>query len=240
MKGTRMGLAGGKRTSSALMHGEDLDDDDEKEFSLAYDDGVLPGHVPLREQVPELDHKLLPKLHVAAREEKPALVAAILKMEEEDVNCVDPAHQTALHFACGARIGPLGEDPTLEVVRMLMQGGANANKKDATGSTPLHNAVRSGRLEVVRQLLAWKGSHKVNVHVSDVFMDTPLHLAVKLRRVEIVKILLEHGASVAVLNLDNMTPPYIARELNFTELIDVFLTVSNAQRLGRIGSTTMQ
>jgi ankyrin repeat protein len=57
----------------------------------------------------------------------------------------------ALHFAAGGA--------RLELVRLLLQAGANANRRDpATGRTPLHAAVAAGSAddapEVVRVLLA--------------------------------------------------------------------------------------
>lgn len=217
-----------------LNNNLDVDDDDDGPgFSLAYDDGILPSHVPSRDQVPEIEFKLLPKLHVAARDGHVAVIKAILKTETEPVNIVDPAYQTALHFACGGRIGEQGEAPAIEVIKILLQNGADCNKKDATGSTPLHNAVRSGRLEAVRVLLEWSGSYAVNVNVSDVHMDTPLHLAVKLKRIEITRILVEHGAIATVLNLENLTPPLIAKEINCVELIDMFLSKFGEERVAR-------
>ena len=52
---------------------------------------------------------------------------------------------TPLHWA--ARAGKI------EIVRMLIDAGANVNVQTNGGSTPLHEAVRYGSVEIVRMLI---------------------------------------------------------------------------------------
>ncbi|XP_047050229.1 ankyrin-1-like [Lolium rigidum] len=127
----------------------------------------------------------------------------------------DAEGQTALHFAAGnghldmckflveesgldvnsAR--KTGETPMfyaalggkVQVMRYLLDHGADPAMPQERGSTPLHNAAEEGHLEAVRLLLS-KG-----VHVDPMdHRGAPLHLAASKDRVEVVKVLLEHGA----------------------------------------------
>ena len=42
---------------------------------------------------------------------------------------------------------------TIEVIKLLLNAGANPNKVDINGTTPLHRAVQSGQSDMVKMLL---------------------------------------------------------------------------------------
>ena len=63
---------------------------------------------------------------------------------------------------------------------------------DSDGSTCLHVAARTGRVEIVRFLLC----KDVNVHARARLDYTPLHLAAENSHVEIVRMLLRAGSKV--------------------------------------------
>lgn len=60
-----------------------------------------------------------------------------------------------------------------EIVRLLIEKGADVTARDENHSTPLHLASSSGFLESVRLLL----EHGARVAVQDRCCRTPLHLA---------------------------------------------------------------
>ena len=80
-------------------------------------------------------------------------------------NAKDSDGSTPLHWA--ARSGHV------EVVRCLVEGGADKNVVTSNGSTPLHLAADNGHVEVVRFLV--EGGADKNVVDSD--GRTPLQLA---------------------------------------------------------------
>ena len=79
---------------------------------------------------------------------------------------------------------------TTEVVRWLLDHGANPNAPVLNGSTPLHQAIFHGRMELAPILV----EHGANVETKDEEGTTPLDYATDEQRDEIIKLLLEHRA----------------------------------------------
>src|SRR5207249_2788079 len=79
---------------------------------------------------------------------------------------------------------------SVEMVTALLAGGANPDKANPHGDTPLMHASRFGRTETVRALLDARANP--NLHDSQGF--TALHSAAGAGHVEIVQALLQHGA----------------------------------------------
>ena len=82
-----------------------------------------------------------------------------------------------------------------------MSNGADVNRRDETGSTPLHTAIVHGRLSHAKNLLQ-KGA---NPNLKDGSGRTALHVALLQQRMEFAELCLEYGADVTchenVLNL---------------------------------------
>uniref|UniRef100_A0A1A9WK73 SOCS box domain-containing protein n=1 Tax=Glossina brevipalpis TaxID=37001 RepID=A0A1A9WK73_9MUSC len=98
--------------------------------------------------------------------------------KKQDPHTIDTRSMTPLHYAaaCGHS----------ECVRLLLEHGADANKIDSKGCTPLH--VGSEYNEVTRLLLKFGA----NVNSKTFHMgDTPLHLALRTRCPMSAKIMLQ-------------------------------------------------
>ena len=99
----------------------------------------------------------------------------------------------------------------VEVVRMLLKGGANIDGDADFPYTALHLAAGYGHQRVCRLLLDWDAK----VDPLDKWKDTPLHYAVQqpylperdidygrtVKHLSVVKLLLERGADVNVKNI---------------------------------------
>ena len=89
----------------------------------------------------------------------------------------------------------------VEVVRLLLESGANPEKANADQRTALHFAAWNEMLEVCRLLLDWGAK----VDPLDKWKDTPLHDAARLGHLSAVKLLVERGADVRLKNNKNLT-----------------------------------
>ena len=116
-----------------------------------------------------------------------------------------------------------GKLPPIEGRQTLLKAGANPNKPDADGSTPLHFAAEHKAAEAVKVLLAAGG--KVNAQNKK--GETPLFCAVEEGAgLDIVKILLAAGAdpNIAAAKRDNSTPLIEAVREGQPEVLDALLS----------------
>ena len=117
------------------------------------------------------------------------------------VSCTtdDTMNNTLLIYAAqGGRV---------ELVRVLLEGGANTGSANANRRTALHSAAWEGYVEVCRLLLDWGAK----VDPLDKWQDTPLHDAARRGYLSVVKLLVERGADVRVRNEDGRTASDMAR-----------------------------
>ena len=99
-----------------------------------------------------------------------------------------------------------------EVVKVLIENGANVNDKTRAGFTPLHLACngwrRRGRMSIIRQLIQHgadvNARTNVNTPEPDIESDieaggrTPLHNAVLYGNIQAIRMLLRHGADISI------------------------------------------
>ena len=128
-------------------------------------------------------------LHSAAYYGKFEVVQELLKFKA-DVNAREVHGNTPLGYVSQ---GSSFTDTALlsNVARLLLKHGADVNAARSGRWTPLHEAVRWGRVEIVRVLL----DHDANVGAEDDNGKTPLQVELLQRhetRDEIVKLLSEH------------------------------------------------
>ena len=95
----------------------------------------------------------------------------------------------------------------LEVVRLLLNYGADANVKNKDGTSPLHRACEHGHLDIMKLLLD-SGAH---VNAVDTEGNTPLHLVAATSFLDPIGILIEQGADLQMRNCGSMTAYQIAK-----------------------------
>ena len=99
-------------------------------------------------------------IHWAAAHRVLPAVRALLKSEEEAYKAVTNHGLTALHYAVGSIRDVAGSvrdigypPPNLEIVRMLIQAGADINKLTNNGRTPMRYAASGGHPEATKILI---------------------------------------------------------------------------------------
>jgi len=109
-------------------------------------------------------------------------VKELVEKDPKLVNAKDASGRTPLHWAC--------RGVHFEVLKYLLEKGADVNAKTNNGDAPLHYAVLSGNINIVKQLLDHGAYHSIKNSNS----DTPLNIAVATRSKDLMEILLEKGA----------------------------------------------
>ena len=164
-------------------------------------------------------------LHTAARKGRTSIIPLLLA-NGADVNASDTVlGDTPLHYAVWTKMDSKRQ---LATAKLLIEAGADVNKQNSSGETPLFLASTP---EAARFLIA----HGAEVNVRDEGGMTPLHSA---RSKEIAAVLLEAGADISARDNDGLTPLMIAlafdRSLDLVEFLvakgaDVSATDKNGQ-----------
>jgi ankyrin repeat protein len=110
---------------------------------------------------------------------------------------------TPLHIAAGANY-----ESSIEIMRLLLERGANCHDFNAELDSPLHLAVFSNRLEHVDLLIR----HGARLNITNSSGHTPLHAAVFVDSPEIVDRLLVAGANPNRTDNQFNSPLYEAAE----------------------------
>lgn len=137
---------------------------------------------------------------------------------------LDGRQSTPLHFAAGYN--------RADIVRFLLDNGADVNARDKGGLVPLHNACSFGHTEATEVLVA---DERTDVDALDQWKYTPLHEAVAKGKSEAVRILLTNGASCNKRNCDGKLALDLVRD-GFDDISDMLrgeLALLDAARRGQ-------
>ena len=105
-----------------------------------------------------------------------------------------------------------------EMVRFLLDCGADVNAQDDDNWTPLYPAAWNGRLDLVQILL----EHGATVNAPTRSGETPLSKAAEKGHVDVVRLLLEHGADPNISDFRGITPSYVASTPEVVQLLSDF------------------
>lgn len=143
------------------------------------------------------DETMFTCLHYAAFSNNIELCKVLLSYDSVNVNAEDNAGETPLHWVFKWPNAPP------ELVKLLLNKGADVNAQDNDSQAPLYEACLVGNLEGVRLLL----EHGADVNDGeDVFGRTALHAAVTKGNLDIVKLLVEKGADLSRKNKQGRDP----------------------------------
>lgn len=81
---------------------------------------------------------------------------------------------------------------SIEIIDVLLAGGADVHVGDRIGDTPLHKAAELGHAEIVTRLIA--AGADVHTRNTGKYRDTPLDKARKAGHTDVVKLLRAAGA----------------------------------------------
>jgi len=95
-------------------------------------------------------------------------------------------HPASYSDCCGCR--------DFQVLKLLIDAGADVNIRDEKGHTPIHEAALHTNIEFMKILIG----KRADVNVKDEKGWTPLHWAVSNRHFQVVKLLIDAGADVNI------------------------------------------
>eukprot|EP01102_Stenamoeba_stenopodia_P018824 TRINITY_DN696_c0_g1_i1.p1 TRINITY_DN696_c0_g1~~TRINITY_DN696_c0_g1_i1.p1 ORF type:complete len:798 (+),score=192.75 TRINITY_DN696_c0_g1_i1:215-2608(+) len=93
----------------------------------------------------------------------------------------------------------------IEIVKLLLSLGSDANAKRGDGYTPLHLAAIQNNIEIAKLLVGC-----TDINSESRFGTTPLHEAARRGFVSMVELLINHGAEVNAKDNDDMTSLHAA------------------------------
>ena len=128
----------------------------------------------------------------------------------------------AYHYDAAGNQAPLSVASALghiEVVRLLLSQGANANPPCENRRTPLHWRSPEGHLEVAQLPL----QNHANTNAKDGSYRDSLHLTSREGHLEVVRLLLEKGADANVQNTSKQTPLHCASQEGGAEIAKLLL-----------------
>ena len=154
------------------------------------------------------------KLCNAAKQGNTDELRMVLASGMVDVNCSQcevNLEWTSLHWAA--------ERDHIEVAKLLLESGAEVNKADDIGRTPLQVAAFSGHKEVAELLI----EHGADPNVNENNGQTPIHVAAMSGHKEVTELLIEHGADPNVVDNHGKTPLHWAARMGRKELTQLFI-----------------
>jgi len=135
--------------------------------------------------------------------------AALVRLKLADglsPNTISPAGQSLLRIA--ASYG------SIDVVRLLLEAGAEANSFDSLGNTPLHTAIIHGQLACARELIP-----HTDLRIFSADGNNVLHRSIIANQPEIFKLLLPHFADdIDVSTIKSRPPARTGKSYNVTPL----------------------
>ena len=193
-------------------------------------------------------------------------VREILIQQQVDVNILNSKQETPLHLACSKNDSPIvqllvafGADPFIKDLnngnaysrsdfnvcqlmnellfshglRLWIDGPVQADK-----DSPLHTAVRLGRLDDIQRIIEEK---IVDINDTNANHETPLHLACALGHKHIVHVLISNGADMYTKDILNNAPIHRAVSQGHRDAVNYLIIdrVCNPKIKGYQGRTLL-
>lgn len=107
-----------------------------------------------------------------------------------------------------------------DIVRLLIQKGADVNKVGGFGIKPIYRAAEFNSLEIVKLLV----ENGADIQTAKENGWTPLIIAIQEKQYEIAKYLIEHGVNLTSTTKDGFTALNSAKSLERQDIIDMLVS----------------
>ena len=116
-----------------------------------------------------------------------------------------------IHYAC--------EEGHTDIVKLLLDHGAEINTATNNGWQAIHHAANKGHTDIVKLLL----DHNAKVNATTNNGWQAIHLAAEQGHTDIVKLLLDHGAEINAATNDGWQAIHLAAEQEHTDIVKLLL-----------------
>jgi ankyrin repeat protein len=155
-------------------------------------------------------------------------IASVKAMLTRDPTLAHASMKRGEYFAHPKQALNIGNTPVYEaaahnhpeLVKLLLDYGANINTCTNAGETPLHGAITAHHLSMVKLLL----DNDADINASLASGQTPLRLAVIKGYADIVELLLTRGALVNTRGKTGLTPLHWAALKGQLQIVSLLLT----------------
>ncbi len=151
-------------------------------------------------------------LHIVAQNGNLEILKILLNSPDIRMNQTKTGDETALFIAS------LNHRP--QIVAALLNSGANVNKADQDGWTPLHIAIYGGYVDVIDLLLE---TNMIDVNALTTLDMSPLHLAILMNSTKTAHDLLHRGADVNQIDCQGSTALYMAISQRNLDMMNILL-----------------
>ncbi|OAQ62662.1 ankyrin repeats (3 copies) domain-containing protein [Pochonia chlamydosporia 170] len=127
--------------------------------------------------------------------------------------------ETPLHTAINS--GAIMTGGPTEMIKLLLDHGADVAGTDFVGATPLHCAAACGNIAAIHTLLDYGAGSLLSTRGSHI--ETPLHSAVRARNEEAAKVLIESGADIEATDRRGLTVIWHAIKFKCTGTLEILL-----------------
>ncbi len=155
------------------------------------------------------------EIHEAAKEGDIEKVKSILAIDPSRLSVQDAFGYTPLHWAALMK--------HKDIVKYLIDMGAEVNITGLDGCTPLHSAAGQNAVAIIGMLI--KKGAVIEAH--DGWGNTPLHIACRSGSRKAVEILLFQGADINALSNEKWTPLHYAFASGHRKLAEYLVLVRN-------------
>ncbi|KAF5769352.1 putative potassium channel, voltage-dependent, EAG/ELK/ERG, rmlC-like jelly roll [Helianthus annuus] len=136
----------------------------------------------------------------------------LLEGKESDVRMRNMVTDITVHIGMqeaelALRVNSAAFNGDLSQIKSLIRSGADPNKKDYDGRSPLHLAAAKGHMDIAVFLI----QNGVEVNMSDNFGNTPLLEAIKNANDDIASVLVKEGGSLKINDPGNFLCSCVAR-----------------------------
>ena len=112
------------------------------------------------------------------------------------------------------------KDNTLDIVKILLDKGADPKEKVNHGLTPLMIATQGGKYDTAKLLI----EHGANIdNHENLFGNVPLHLAISFGHIRILRLIIENHASIDFKALDGATALTYAVNYREKEMAEILI-----------------